>query len=220
MFRYLLIVLFFPTPLFADLVLELAIAPPAPTSSIATVLVSARSSDDTVIPLSGANLPIDLGNDGYGVPTGFTLDSVFSTKFNVTMNTAIPKSLSEANQAPNFDATVNFDGSPVNITGESEPIFGIRVAIAEDVAPGTTIPLSFVSEPNPKTFFLVDATDGFGANVSVDVQRVGSVSVVPEASSFWCLCAVSAWAFGARWSRAVKCRFLIKDRPKTLPYST
>ena len=126
--------------------------------------------------LLGADIPLDFGGDGLGLPTGLTFDS-FSTPF------ALP---TLGGGPPSEDAFVggaNIDGTSVTLPSE---IITLNFTVASDVAPGTVFDIEFL-DPTFSGLNSISVTDtSFTSFAPTTIN--GSITIegaaVPEPSSF------------------------------------
>ena len=184
----LLTMLLFGSPLWGGVVFDIEIDPPspAPSTTIVTVFARKMAAADPDFIMTGGNLAIDLGNDGFGIPAGFSILSATSPAFSFAeAATGVAQTLAATGQNPNFDAVVNLSAGPLNINSTSNTVlFELEIGIDASVQPGTIAELSFVENPIPGAYFSVAPAEVDGMPVQVRTNS-GSVSVVPEPSSLW-----------------------------------
>jgi hypothetical protein len=167
--------------------------------STATFTVSAAASGAVEERFTSLNIPLDLGGDGFGLPSGFTFgspplsDSPF-TLDGFSFNTATPAAIPGAN----FDAIVNLNsGGPAILPATQAPVvlFHVNIDIAPSVPVGTIVPLVLRIPSSPVNFFQVK-NESATPSITLVNGGAASLSVVPEPSSFLLVgISVAAWCF-------------------------
>lgn len=156
------------------------IDPPVSAGSNATVSFFGTSTVTGGESLVGFNLPVDIGGDGAGLPTGLSFQTLANTIATGSTTIGGPQ-----NDSPfNTDLIVNIgSGTPFTVADTPTSLFDLIIG----TSPGTpvgTFPVIAVSTP----FFSATAGDGLtDISGSSSIDPAGGsleIAAVPEPSSF------------------------------------
>ena len=161
----------FPLQSQGQIVLEFETGQTVTVGAQISVSASIRSLSGTAV-LSNYNIPIDIGNDGFGLPAGISIVSIESLNANFSNFSTV-----ETPGAPfNFDlATSDSSGDGMPLESSPTDLFSITLAVDPAFPVGETFEIAFQCSPTPNPGLFALTLDGATVN-EVDMVFNGTTN--------------------------------------------